>query len=142
MGTDLEALAKELVARAKKKGAKQAEAFIELGRESSCRVRDGQIEDLTQATSKGAGLRVFVDNRLGFAWTSDFTKAALDQFVDRAVELARAAAPNPLNGLPDKKLLQKPSEVGALFDAAVSELDPEWKIKSALEMERAGKSFD
>jgi PmbA protein len=142
MSTDHQALAKKLVARAKKKGAKQAEAFIEIGRESSCRVRDGQVEDLTQATSKGAGIRVFVDNRLGFAWTSDFTPAALDQFVDRAVQLAQAAAPNKLNGLPDKKQLNAPSEVGALFDRAVAELDPEWKIKSALEMERAGKSVD
>ena len=75
MGTDYEALAKQLVARAKKKGAKQAEVFMEIGRESSVRVRDGEIEDLTQATSKGAGVRVFVKDRLGFAWTSDGMKA-------------------------------------------------------------------
>jgi PmbA protein len=142
MGTDYQTLARQLVQRAKKKGAKQAEAFIEIGRESSVRVRDGEIEDLTQATSKGAGIRVFVKDRLGFAWTSDFTKESLDTFVDRAVQLAEAAAPNKLNGLPQKKQLAGPADVGSLFDDEVANLDPEWKIKSALEMEKAGKSLD
>ncbi|MBL8955394.1 MAG: TldD/PmbA family protein [Myxococcaceae bacterium] len=142
MSTDYQGLAKQLVARAKKKGAQQAEVYMEIGRESSVRVRDGQIEDLTQATSKGAGVRVFVKNRLGFAWTSDFTPDALNATVDRAVELAAASAPNPLNGLPGKKQLGKPADVGELFDEAVASLDPEWKIKSALEMEKAGKAFD
>ena len=38
-------LAKKLVARAKRKGARQAEAYVESGRHSSVRVRDGEIED-------------------------------------------------------------------------------------------------
>src|SRR5581483_487803 len=98
--------------------------------------------DLTQATSKGAGIRVFVKDRLGFAWTSDFTPDSLNSFVDRAVELAEAAAPNKLNGLPLKAQLGPPAEVGPLFDEAVANLDPEWKIKTALEAEKAGKSYD
>lgn len=142
MGTDYAALAKRVVARAKKKGAQQAEAWVEVGRESSVRVRDGRIEDLTQATGKGVGVRVFVQNRLGFACTSDFTPAALDAFVDRAVELARSAAPNPLNGLPDKPDLKGHPALSELFDPKVAGLDPEWKIRTALEVEKAGKAFD
>src|SRR5262249_38099986 len=59
-----------------------------------------------------------------------------------AVELAEAAAPNRLNGLPLKAQLVPPADVGPLFDEAVASLDPEWKIKTALEAERAGKSVD
>jgi PmbA protein len=142
MDTNYTALAKKVVAKAKKKGAKQAEAWVEVGRESSVRVREGQIEDLTQATGKGVGVRVFVQGRLGFAYSSDFSDAALDSIVTRAVELAKSAAPNPLNGLPDKKLYAGRAEVGQLFDPKVANLDPEWKIKTALEVEKAGKSFD
>ncbi len=142
MSTHYEALAKKLMARAKKKGAQQAEVFIEVGREASVRVRDGEIEDLTQATSKGVGIRVFVNKRLGFAWTSDFTEGSLNGFVDRAVQLAAAAAPNPLNGLPDRSSLKGHANVGALFDPAIANLRPEWKIEAAIEMEKAGKSVD
>lgn len=140
--SNYEQLAKKLVQRAMKKGATQAEAFLEVGRESSCRVRDGEIEDLTQATSKGVGLRVISKNKLGFAYTSDFDGASLDSFVDRALQLAEAAAPNKLNGLPSKKDLGAFPETGALYDEAVANLAGDWKIKAALEMERAGKAVD
>lgn len=142
MTNSYEALAKKLVAKAKKRGAAQAEAFVEIGRESSVRVRDGEIEDLTQATSKGVGLRVVAKQRLGFIYTSDFDASALDAFVDRALQLAQAAAPNPLNGLPQRTALKGGQEVGQLFDAEVANLSPEWKIRAALEMEKAGKAFD
>ncbi|MDY7225414.1 TldD/PmbA family protein [Hyalangium rubrum] len=138
-----EQIAKKIVQRAKKKGAKQAEAFLEVGRQSSCRVREGEIEDLTEATSKGVGLRVITkDNRLGFSYTSDFDPASVDTFVDMALRLAQTAAPNKLNGLPTAKELGEPSETGELFDPKVAELPGDWKIKTALEMEKAGKAVD
>src|SRR5262249_53300847 len=114
-------LAKRLVARARKKGATQAEVFLEVGRQSSCRVRDGQIEDLTESTAKGVGIRVVSKGRLGFAYSSDFEKGVLDQFVDRAIELAQAAAKNPWNGLPDAKDVKKAKapSVEGLFDPEV-----------------------
>ncbi|MCA3016567.1 MAG: TldD/PmbA family protein [Myxococcaceae bacterium] len=142
MSTGYERLAKKLVARATKLGAKQAEAFVQVGREASCRVRDGEIEHLSQSTSKGVGLRVYVKNRLGFAWTSDFEPSSLDAFVTRALQLAEAAAPNPLNGLPGEHELGAFPDVGALYDAEVASLSPDWKITAALEMEKAARAFD
>lgn len=142
MSTDFKAMAKQVLARAKRKGAKQADVFIEHGRNAAVRVRDGAIEDLTQATGKGVGVRVLVKDRLGFAWTSDFSKSSLEASVDRAVQLAEAAAPNKLNALPEKKTLGAPSDVGPLFDPQVANLDPEWKIKAAIELEKAGKAVD
>jgi PmbA protein len=140
--THYEALAKRLVARARKKGAQQAEAFVQIGRDSSCRVRDGQIEDLTQATSKGVGLRVIAKERLGFAYTSDFDPAALDAFLDRALQLASAAAPNKDNGLPTRRDLKPRPEIGELFDPEVANLPADWKVKASLEIERAAKGVD
>ena len=137
-----EQLAKKLVQRAKRKGASQAEAYLEIGRSSSCRVRDGKIEDLTQSTSKGVGIRVVVQNRLGFAYTSDFDPSSLDSFVDRAVQLAEAAAPNKLNGLPKATDLGKLEKLDDLFDPAVANLSADWKLKAALEVEKAGKAYD
>jgi PmbA protein len=138
-----EQLAKKVVQRATKMGAKQAEAFLEVGRQSSCKVRDGEIEDLTEATSKGVGLRIITkDRRLGFAYTSDFDPASLDSFVDRALQLAQTAAPNKLNGLPTAKELGKPVKAEELFDPAVEGLPGDWKIKTALEAEKAGKAVD
>ncbi len=140
--TNYEALAKKVVARAMKRGAQEAEAFLQVGRSADVRVRDGEIEDLTQATSKGLGLRVFVKKRLGFVWTSDFDPRALDTIIDRAIALAEVSAPNPLNGLPDRSSLKKFADVGLLFDEEVASLPPDWKINASIEMEKVIKSFD
>ena len=139
---DYRELAKKLVHRARKKGARQAEAFLEVGRQSSCRVREGEIEDLTEATSKGVGLRVVSNQRVGFAYTSDFDPGSLNQFVDRALQLAQAAAPNKLNGLPSTQDLSNRSHAGELFDPEIAGLPSDWKIKASLEVERVGKAVD
>jgi PmbA protein len=140
--TNYAALAKKVMQRALKRGAKQAEVFLQVGRSADVRVRDGEIEDLTQATSKGLGLRVFVKNRQGFVWTSDFNTAALDKIVDRAIALAEMSAANPLNGLPDHEALGKLPNVGELFDEKVASLPPDWKINASIEMEKVIKAFD
>jgi PmbA protein len=135
-------LAKKLVSLAKKKGAQASDVMIQIGRSADVRVRDQQIEDLTQATSKGAGIRVFAQGKLGFVWTSDFSTASLEACVEKAVALAKVSAANPHNGLPSKKDLQRIPKVGPLFDEQVAALAPDWKVKTALEMERVLRSID
>ncbi|GHG74699.1 TldD/PmbA family protein [Comamonas sp. JC664] len=139
---DYQQLAKRIVQRAKRKGARQAEAFLEVGRQSSVRVHEGQIEDLTQSTSKGVGVRVVLKDRLGFAYTSDFDPAAVDHIVDQALKLAEFSAPNKLNGLPSGKDLGRFGDTGLLFDTKVAELPGDWKIKTALEVEKAARAED
>jgi len=141
-GPSRELLAKKLVQRARRRGAQQAEALVEIGRRSSVRVRNGEIEDLTQATSKGVGLRVLKNKRLGFAFTSDFQPASLEAFVDRALALADEAAPDPDNGLPSRKDLGTPAPPEHLFDPKVADLPADWKLKTALEVEKAARSVD
>ena len=142
MSADYQQLVQTVVQRATKRGADQAEGYLEIGRQSSCRVRDGQIQDLTEATSKGLGLRVIAGKRLGFAFTSDFDAGSLSSFVDRAIELAAASAPNRFAALPSADDLGEPRQLGELFDPKVASLSPDWKIKAALEMERAAKAVD
>ncbi len=81
-------------------------------------------------------------DRLGFAYTSDFEPDSLNRFVDRALALAEAAAPNKLNGLPSRNELKHRVNVGALYDSQVASLPGDWKIAASLEMERAGKAVD
>lgn len=135
--------AKKVLERAKKLGATQAEVFLETSRQSSVRVREGEIQDLTQATSKGLGLRVIVGGRLGFAYTSDFDPARVDEFAQRALALAKAAAVDKRNVLPEAADLKpRVKKDLQLFDPAVADLSGEWKIKVSLEMEKAARAAD
>jgi PmbA protein len=139
---DLKRTAERVVERARRRGAKQADAWAELSRESSVRVRDGEVEDLQQATSRGLGLRVISAGRLGFAYTSDLGDESLDELVDRALQLAKSSAPDPANRLPTAKSLAHRHGDQGLLDPEVIGLTTEWKIEAAKTMERAGRAVD
>lgn len=140
---ELKSLAAQVVELAKRAGAGEAEAFVERSRQASVQVRSGEIEELSEAASKGVGIRVVVEGRLGFASTTDFEPKALESLVNRAVALARQSAPDPAHALPPREVVTgaRP-RVEGLFDDAVAELEPGWKVQAAFELERAARAED
>lgn len=139
-----ESFAKKVLARAEKLGAKQAEVFLETSRQSSVSVRDGEVEDLSQSTSQGLGLRVIAPGgRLGFAYTSDFDPRGIEAFAEKAVALSKVAAPDARNVLPSAAGLKGRNRQDLqLYDSAVAELSDAWKLEASLDMERVAKAFD
>ena len=78
---DLKALAAEVVARAVKAGATDAETVVSEGDEFSVSVRMGEVETLQESGSRGMGLRVFMGKRSASASTSDLTLDGIEQLV-------------------------------------------------------------
>src|SRR6185437_12258074 len=119
------------------------EVYLETSREASVRVREGEVQDVTEATSKGLGLRVIKGGRLGFACTSDFNPDGIDDFAKRALALAQVAAPDKNNALPGAKDLANRVKADLqLFDPRVAEIDPAWRVQASIEMEKAGRAAD
>ena len=71
-------LAQEISEKAAASGA-EAEAFIRIGQESQIQLDGGQVEKLSQAGSKGLGVRVIDGGRVGYAYTSDFVPDAIEE---------------------------------------------------------------
>jgi PmbA protein len=130
----------QLVKLARKAGAAEAEAYAERTRDASVRVRDGEVEQLEQASSKGIGLRVITGQRLGFSYGTDLSKEGLKELAAKAVALAKGAAKDPANGLPHGKDLGT-AEAGD-YDPAIEEISPEWKLQAAREAEKAARAED
>ncbi len=135
-------IASHVLALAKQHGAKDADVAAARGTEFEVKVADGAINTLTQATSKGLGLRVFVEGRMGFCTTSDFTPASLEHAVARAVAMAKEAAPDPYNGLPELAPGHIEGSSLDVYDPAIEELSAEKKIAWAHELERAARAVD
>jgi PmbA protein len=136
-----EDFASEVVKIAMKSGADEAEVFLEHGRESEVGTRMGKIETLKQATSKGLGLRVFVNKKLGFAYTSDFSKKSVDDFANKAVALAKETSKDEYNGLPTMAGGYIYPDLD-LFDAELQNLSTDWKIDACKEMEETAFAYD
>lgn len=98
---DLETMAADVVARAMKAGASDAEVVVREGDEFSVNVRMGQVETLTESGSRGMGLRVFLGARSASASTSDLTPDGIRQLVEGAMALAKVTEEDPFAGLPE-----------------------------------------
>ncbi|HZX94118.1 MAG TPA: TldD/PmbA family protein [Myxococcales bacterium] len=130
----------QLVALARKAGAAEAEAYAERTRDASVKVRDGEVEELQQASSKGIGLRVISGGRLGFAYGTDLGKDGLRELAAKALALAKGAAKDEANGLPRGAQLGSGPE--GEYDPAIESMPPDWKLRAAREAERAARAED
>jgi len=136
-----EDLALDIVKKAQAAGAEEAEVYLSHGRESEVTIRLGEIEILKSAGSRGLGLRVFLGNRLGFAYTSDFTKETIDEFVRRTIALSNETTVDEFNGLPKVSMSGKIPELD-LFDPKLADINTDWKIKTAIQMEKSMMAYD
>ena len=89
----------DLVSRARRAGADGADALISESRGLEVAYRLGERETLERAESTTLGLRVFVGDRQAAVSTGDLSAKTLNQLVARAVEMAKAAPPDPFSRL-------------------------------------------
>ena len=139
---DLPEIAERAVKQALAAGASDAECTIGEGSEFSANVRLGQLETLKESGSRGAGLRVLFDKRMGASYTSDLTPEGIRRMVQSAIDLAAVTTEDPDAGLPD------PSELGSidgdlkLYSPEIESLAGDTKIDYAKRAEAAALAYD
>jgi len=126
-------LAEKLVKKSISLGASSAEVFLETTRNLSVNVLKSEIETIEEASSQGAGFRVFVDGKMGFSHCNDFSDSSLESTVSRAIAFARLSSPDENNVLTSDKGLAAVTE---LFDQSIAAIPMEKKINMAMELEK------
>jgi len=122
----------DALAFARSLGASDAAAEVSEGVGLSVSVRKGEVENVERNRDKSMGVTVYVGQRRGNANTSDFSRAAMEQTVRAAHDIARFTAEDPAAGLPD-------AEDMALGDTALRDLDlfHPWAIDAEAAMQIA-----
>jgi PmbA protein len=139
---DLESLTADVVARAMKAGASDAEAVVREGDEFSVNVRMGQVETLKESGSRGLGQRVFLGTRSASASTSDLTPDGIRQLVEGALALAKFTEEDPFAGLPEtSEFGALPNDLHLFYDDVYSLSGPE-RIEWARRAESAALAAD
>ena len=98
-----EELVDAALAHAKKLGATDAGAEASEGCGLSVSVRKGELENVERNRDKSLGITVYIGKKRGNAATSDFSKAAIQQTVKAAYDIARFTAEDETSGLPDER---------------------------------------
>ena len=134
---DLGELAAVAVSAARE--GEQVEAYATEGRQVEVRARSGEVESLTFAESRGVGVRLIAGGRVGYAYDADPEPEGVRSLVASARESATFAEADEANILPP---ILAAAELPGLFDAEMSNLPTDRKVKAALELERAAISRD
>ena len=131
--------ARDVVSQAVERGV-EAEAYISVGQNTSVNVDRGDVEKLSQAGSKGLGVRVIRDGRMGYAYTSDFGTSSIGKTIDAAVNLAEVADGDEYRSLPEPQPL--PEDDLDVYDQAIVELPIGRKVEMARRIEKAAFRYD
>ena len=119
-------------------GASDAAAEASEGCGLSVSVRKGELENVERNRDKSLGVTVYVGQKRGNASTSDFSKAAIEQTVQAAFDIARFTAIDKTSGLPaDRDISRKHPDLDLFHPWAINS---EQAALLALECEAAALS--
>lgn len=139
----------ELIAQAERllesaKGSEEVELFLARGVDTEVQAYQGEVEELTTASSSGIGVRILRDNaagaQIGTAWAGSLDDQAIENAIKEARENARFATQDEFIAF------ARPDGVTAsaltLTDESVASTPLDEKIAMAIELERLVRSGD
>ena len=115
------------------------EAYAEESRHTEASALRGEIEGLTFAESRGVGVRLIADGRLGYAFAADPDEDEVRAAVRAARENAALAEPDVFNELP---AFEAAEPIPELFRADQADVPTDRKVALALDLERRAISID
>jgi PmbA protein len=137
---DLQAAAARAVELALDAGATSAEAYGQDERDVEIRVYDRAVESLTEAGSRGIGVRAFAsEGRSGYAFTTSLKEDDLKTLAARAVELAQVSDADEFAGLPDQT---GRGDAQGLVAPEFDDWDTARKVEFAIAVDNAARGFD
>ncbi len=136
----LRQLASDIVAYARKQGASASAAEASEAFGQTISVRQGVVETIEYNRDKGLSVTVYLGQKRGNASTSDFSRGAVQDTVDAALNIARFTAEDDCAGLPDANLLATDFPDLDLYHPW--QIDVEQSIELAQECEQAAFNTD
>lgn len=138
----LTGIAEGAVALARSLGATDSECTISEGSEFQTVVRLGEVENIKEAGSRAAGIRVLIGQKAGSAYTSDLSAEGIRHMVQSAVDIAAITSEDPFAGLPERDELGKLAGDLNLYHEDTASVPAAERIDRARRAERASLDAD
>ena len=137
--SELLQLAQKILER--RDGNEQIEVFVSSSTENDVRAYQGEIEDLTTASSDGVGIRVLTDSssgaRVGSAWAGSLDESAIAEALREARDNVRFATEDEFVAFAQPDGVVAPQLTLTSPDVESVSLDE--KVALAIELERADR---
>ncbi len=137
---ELEAALKRALAAAERHGASAAEVHASISVELSVTARNGAVDSVEHAESRGLSISVYRGQQSGSAQTNDLTDGGIDATVSAALDIASWAEADQYGGLANAEdLAREPVDLDLYHPWAI---DVEGLTKVAEAMDAAARSVD
>ncbi|WNG15777.1 TldD/PmbA family protein [Cystobacter fuscus] len=141
--TSLEETARRAVDLARRHGANEASATAGRMRELEVQWRDGRVEKVSEATTRGLSLQLFVDGRYSAVSTSDLRPEALERFISDSIAMTRVLTPDEHRRLPEPEFYAGRASLDLMIeDPRQAQLSSEERQRFARELEEGARSAD
>jgi PmbA protein len=122
------------------RGANAVAASTYRQREVGVDWRDGRLEKISEATTRGLSLELYVDGRYAAVATSDLRPDAIERFLEGAIAMTRTLSPDPFRSLPEPALYAGQAGLALeLEDPAYGSLTSLRRRELAAEVEAAAR---
>ena len=133
-------IAEKILSLSKDLKADAAEVFLRSSASTSIEVKEQKVDAFDRAKDIGAGLRVLVNGRMGFAFTTDLSENALKTLTRSAITNARNIEPDPFHSIPERPAVAYRSIT--MYDPELVALSEKEKIERIMAMEREAFGVD
>jgi PmbA protein len=120
--------------------AEAAEVYLRSSTATVIEVKDQKVDAFERARDLGVGLRVLVDGRMGFSYTTDLGEAALRALAASALAGARNTEPDPFAIIPAVPGASYPTV--SIYDSTMEMLSEQEQIGRVMAMEREAFAVD
>ncbi|HUI45517.1 MAG TPA: TldD/PmbA family protein [Nitrospirota bacterium] len=117
-----------------------AEVFLRSYSSTTIEIKDQKVDAFERARDIGAGLRLIVQGRLGFAFTTDLSDRALATLARAAFTNMQNTVPDPYHSIPQKTAV--PYHPVLIYDSDIVSLTEKEKIDRVMAMEREAFAVD
>ncbi|HEX5752091.1 MAG TPA: TldD/PmbA family protein [Archangium sp.] len=141
--TNLADVARQAVDLARQKGASEAAATANRTRDVEMQWRDGRLDKVSEATTRGLSLQLYVDGRYSAVATSDLRPEALERFITDSIAMTRVLARDEHRRLPEPELYAGRSAVDlAIEDPRQTALTADERQRFVRELEAGAREVD
>ncbi len=137
--SDLLSVADRAVKKGLDLGADEVEVYLLSGEGTEVALENNDIHIGRTDVKSGAGVRVFKNKSLGFASTNSIDQGDISGAIERALQLANHAPPEPWNELPERVPLKT---VKGLYDTDCESFGTEDALELAKDMLHCVKETD
>ena len=137
---DRETLCKDMKDGLAGRGIAKFEIYILDSRSLSIEVKNQEVDSYHLAQEHAFSLRVIKDQRMGFSYSTRFSKESAAKVVEDAVNGSSNSARDEFYGFPEHAGATLP--LLSVFDPRLSQVPKEEKIEKAMHLERSALSVD